>query len=125
MKKFLITGIVLAVQWNCSPPPGLRAEGAELQEVSSEFSFTEGPATAENGDVYFTDQPNNRIHRWDAESNRIEVFMEPAGRANGLYWDREGRLLAAADAHFQLWRIHEPDSVEILADGYKGKNFNG
>ena len=103
----------------------LRAEGAELQKIAEGFSFTEGPATASNGDVYFTDQPNNRIHRWDARTNAVEVFMEPAGRANGLYWDREGRLLAAADEKFQLWRIHSADSVEVLTDSYGGKHFNG
>ncbi len=103
----------------------LRAEGAELIKVSDGFSFTEGPAADSDGNVYFTDQPNNRIHRWDAEANTVEVFMEPAGRANGLYWDRKGRLLAAADENFQLWRIHASDSVEVLARDFGGKPFNG
>ncbi len=33
----------------------LIAKGASLQKIASEYSFTEGPAVAPNGDVYFTD----------------------------------------------------------------------
>lgn len=113
------------VHLSCSREKSLIAEGAELTLVSDIFSFTEGPATAADGDVYFTDQPNNRIYRWDASENTVHIFMEPSGRANGLYWDEQGRLLAAADERFQLWRIHGPDSVEVLADRFEGSNFNG
>ena len=46
-----------------SRPKGIIAPGATLLEISTrEFTFTEGPATADAaGNVYFTDQPNNRI----------------------------------------------------------------
>lgn len=115
-------GILLA---GCVSETGLIEEGAELQLVSEAFEFTEGPATAPGGDVYFTDQPNNRIHRWDAKTGEISVFMEPAGRANGLYWDNEGNLLAAADEKFELWRIAPDKSVEVLTDNYQGAKFNG
>ena len=117
--------LVVIVQLSCDRDKSLKAEGAELTLVSDIFSFTEGPATAPDGDVYFTDQPNDRIYRWDAGGNTVHIFMEPSGRANGLYWDNQGRLLAAADKRFQLWRIHGPDSVEVLADRFQGHNFNG
>ncbi|SFR50515.1 N-acyl-D-aspartate/D-glutamate deacylase [Robiginitalea myxolifaciens] len=100
-------------------------KGASLKLLSEQYSFTEGPATAENGDVYFTDQPNNRILRWIADTDSIVTFMEPAGRANGLYWDREGKLLAAADEKFELWRIHEADSIEVLTSQFESSNLNG
>lgn len=103
----------------------LIAPGATLQLVSEAFSFTEGPATAQNGDIYFTDQPNNRIYKWHAKSNEISIYLEPAGRANGLWIDSQGRLLAAADEKFELWRINAQGNVEVLADGFEGKHFNG
>jgi gluconolactonase len=98
---------------------------AKLELVSDQFSFTEGPATAANGDVYFTDQPNNRIHLWNAETNEVSVFMDPAGRANGLWMDTQGRLLAAADEKFELWRIDPNGDTEVLAHSFEGLNFNG
>lgn len=97
----------------------------QLHLVAETFSFTEGPATAANGDVYFTDQPNDRIYRWDGATGEIELFMEPAGRANGLYFDQEGYLLAAADEQFELWRIGPEKEVQVLASTYEGKHFNG
>ena len=103
----------------------LIAPGATLELVSEAFSFTEGPATAQNGDIYFTDQPNNRIYKWHAKSNEISIYLEPAGRANGLWIDSQGRLLAAADEKFELWRINAQGNVEVLADGFEGKHFNG
>ena len=36
-------------------------EGARLRVLADVFEFTEGPATDRDGNVYFTDQPNNRI----------------------------------------------------------------
>jgi gluconolactonase len=98
---------------------------AKLELVSDQFSFTEGPATAANGDVYFTDQPNDRIHLWNAETNEVSVFMDPAGRANGLWMDTQGRLLAAADEKFELWRIDPNGDTEVLAHSFEGVNFNG
>ena len=103
----------------------LIASNASLQLVSENFSFTEGPATAANGDVFFTDQPNNRIYQWHAQSNEISIYMDPAGRANGLWMDAQGRLLAAADEKFELWRIDKKGDVEVLADNFEGTNFNG
>lgn len=101
------------------------AKGAELQAVASDYSFTEGPASDDAGNVYFTDQPNNRILKWDARSGEISVFMEPSGRANGLFVDKEGNLLACADEKFQLWKINADREVTILVNDFEGKALNG
>ncbi len=93
--------------------------------IAEDFAFTEGPAVAPNGDVYFTDQPNNSIHRWSAETGEVNTYMENAGRANGLYFDNQGKLLACADENFQLWQIDKNKAVTVLVDGYNSKNFNG
>jgi len=46
-------------------------EGAKLTLVADGYEFTEGPAVAKNGDVYFTDQPNDRIVKWEAATNKV------------------------------------------------------
>jgi len=101
------------------------AKDAELVQVSNEYSFTEGPASDKNGNVYFTDQPNDKILKWTATDNSLSVFKEPAGRANGLYFDHSGHLLAAADANNELWRIDESGNVDTLITDFKGKKLNG
>lgn len=102
------------------------APGASLKLVAGDFKFTEGPAADAAGNVYFTDQPNDRIVRWDATTGAVANFMKPAGRANGLYFDRKGGLIACADEKGQLWRIDpQTKEVAVLLDQFGGKLFNG
>ncbi len=77
-------------------------EGAELTLVAEGFAFTEGPAVDKNGDVYFTDQPNDRIVKWNANDNSVADWMKPSGRSNGLYFDHDGNLLSCADEKNEL-----------------------
>ncbi len=100
-------------------------ENATPVLISDEFSFTEGPAADAEGNVYFTDQPNNRILKWSAETQEISVFMENAGRANGLYFDDDGNLLAAADENSELWKIDPSKKTSVLIKNFKGKRLNG
>ena len=62
------------------------AAGATLQKLAGDFLFTEGPASDREGNVYFTDQPNDRILKWSIEG-KLSTFMQPCGRANGLSFD--------------------------------------
>ena len=103
---------------------GIIAAGAKLVEVSTEFSFTEGPAADSAGNVYFTDQPNDRIMVYTA-GGKLKTFMQPAGRANGLYFAPDGTLIACADADNELWRIDVASGKHtMLARMYHGKRLN-
>ncbi|MEX0273683.1 MAG: SMP-30/gluconolactonase/LRE family protein [Flavobacteriaceae bacterium] len=106
-------------------PKGLIAENASLEIAGEGFSFTEGPAVDKRGNVFFTDQPNDRILVWEAGTGKINTYMEPAGRANGLYFDHHENLLAAADEKFELWRIGKDKKTTILVKGYDGLQLNG
>ncbi|HSJ68577.1 MAG TPA: SMP-30/gluconolactonase/LRE family protein [Anditalea sp.] len=103
----------------------LVAKKATVNKVSDEFEFTEGPAIHRTGDVYFTDQPNNRIIKWSFETGETTVFMEDAGRSNGMFFDRMGNLITAADMENQLWSIDEKGNKKILIENYKGQKLNG
>ncbi|MDG3581388.1 SMP-30/gluconolactonase/LRE family protein [Galbibacter pacificus] len=100
-------------------------EGAELQLVANGYKFTEGPAADKEGNVYFTDQPDNTILKWTVATDSVTVFMDDAGRANGLYFDKEGNLYACADEKFELWKISPDKEITVVLDNYKGKNLNG
>jgi gluconolactonase len=103
---------------------GLIAKGARPVLVSSDFKFTEGPAVDREGNVFFTDQPNNRIMKW-APNEGVTVYMEPAGRANGLYFDQDGNLLACADEKNELWKIDKDRNVTVLVSDFEGRKLNG
>lgn len=100
------------------------AEGAELTLISDQFSFTEGPAADSEGNIYFTDQPNNDIWIYTIEGD-LEKFMDESGRSNGLYFADNGNLLSCADNENELWSITPDKEVSVLVDSYNGKRLNG
>lgn len=100
------------------------APGAQLEKLAGDFEFTEGPAANANGDIFFTDQPNDRIMQWST-AGVLTTFMQPSGRSNGLYFDEAGFLWACADEKNQLRRIAPDKSVEVILTGYDGNLFNG
>ena len=92
--------------------------------ISRQFAFTEGPATDKKGNIYFTDQPNNRIWKYDI-NGRLSIFMQPSGRSNGMYFDKNGNLISCADEQDQLWSISPSKKVTVLIHDLKGKKLNG
>src|SRR5262245_42903821 len=55
---------------NCLVSP---ASHCKLDTIQKGFGFTEGPAVDRWGNVYFTDQPNDKIYRWDVFTGKITL----------------------------------------------------
>src|ERR1700691_4607067 len=89
------TALPLAPQMTNTMPDTV-APGATLQKLSSEFAFTEGPSCDTNGNVFFVDQPNNRIMEWSVDG-KLSTFLQPSGHANGENFDANGNLISCAD----------------------------
>lgn len=94
------------------------------QLISKQFSFTEGPAPDKKGNIFFTDQPNNKIWKYDTDG-KLSVFMEKAGRSNGMYFDNRGNLISCADEEDQLWSIDKDGKVTVLVKDLGGHLLNG
>jgi gluconolactonase len=130
---------VFSVHAATDAPSPVIAPGAKLEKLSGEFQFTEGPTHDADGNVFFTDQPNNRIMKWSVSealkpggdsmqwvaNGKLSEFMKPAGRANGMFFDRHGNLLACADEKTELWSITPDGKHTVLAKEYEGKKLNG
>jgi gluconolactonase len=100
------------------------APGAHLVKLAGTFTFTEGPAVDAVGNVYFTDQPNDRILKWGTDG-KLSTFLQPCGRSNGLCFDAQGDLWACADEKNELWRIDPAGKVTVVVKEYNGKLLNG
>ena len=100
------------------------ARGARLEKLAGGFAFTEGPTCDVNGEVFFTDQPNDRILKWSAEG-KLSTFLEPAGRANGMCFEPGGDLIACADEKNELWSVAPDGTVRVLVAEYAGRRLNG
>src|SRR5215471_19862631 len=100
------------------------APGAKLILIDSNFSFTEGPAPDKQGNIFFTDQPNDKIWEYDV-NGKLSVFMDKTGRANGLYFDVKGNIISCSDQHDELWSIDMKRNVTVLVKNYHGHQLNG
>jgi sugar lactone lactonase YvrE/acetylornithine deacetylase/succinyl-diaminopimelate desuccinylase-like protein len=105
-------------------PSSIIEPGATLQRLAHEFKFTEGPTCDRDGNVFFTDQPNNRIMKWSVEG-QLSTFLQPSGRANGMFFDRDGSLIACADEKNELWSISTNGTHTVLAKEFNGAALNG
>ena len=103
----------------------LVADGAKVEVLSEGYLFTEGPAVDRDGNVFFTDQPNDRIVKYTAADGSFSDWLKPAGRCNGTYFDQAGNLLACADEKNELWSIAPDKKVTVLAGKVGGKLLNG
>ncbi len=103
----------------------LVADGAKVEVLSEGYLFTEGPAVDRDGNVFFTDQPNDRIVKYNAADGSFSDWLKPAGRCNGTYFDQAGNLLACADEKNELWSIAPDKKVTVLAGKVGGKLLNG
>jgi gluconolactonase len=107
------------------------APGAKVELLAGDCKFTEGPTTDAAGNVYFTDQPNDRILKWSVDG-RLSTFAQPAGRANGMCFDAGGNLIACADEKNEMWLIPAAsvakgtlEGKRVLFSEYAGKRLNG
>ena len=126
MKKLPVIILFLLIT-SCrafSQNAGLYDAGTKPQLISKQFSFTEGPAVDKKGNVFFTDQPNNKIWKYDT-NGKLSVFLDSAGRSNGMYFDSKGNLITCADAKGELWSVSPKGKVEVLLKDFNGHIFNG
>lgn len=111
-------------QLNAQSLPPTVAADAKVELVSDQFSFTEGPAADKKGNIFFTDQPNNAIWKYDVKG-KLSKYMDPAGRSNGLYFDQKGNIIACADEKDELWLISPKKEVKVLVNNFGNHRLNG
>jgi gluconolactonase len=108
--------------------PALRelvAEDAELEQIASGCTFTEGPVwtNRDGGSLLFSDMPGDTRRRW-TKAGGVEVLAHPSNKGNGLSYDLEGRLLICEHTTSSLIRIEADGSRTVLASHWQGKELN-
>ncbi len=122
---FALASTLCAADFKPTAQDSVVAANAKWEMVWTGGEFTEGPAAAANGDIYFSDI-GNRVLRFTPSSAKTTVVREPSGRANGLEFDAGGRLIACEGAYGGGRRIAVIDgnTSRTLADRWEGKRFN-
>lgn len=121
---FFVAFLLFSPKINAQQQEAIIADNATLTLISDQFSFTEGPSTDRDGNVYFTDQPNDNIWKYSVDGE-LSLFMDQTGRSNGMYFDEEGNLLTAADENRQVLSINTQREITVLVNDFEGKRLNG
>lgn len=99
-------------------------EHGELDEIAQGMMFGEGPVwDRRNGQLLFVDIIGDTIWRWKPGVGQA-VVLRPSGKANGLTFDAEGRLLVAGWGSRRVWRRESDGSIVTLCSRYQGKKLN-
>lgn len=97
-------------------------EGKDWELVSSGHRFTEGPAVDKQGQVFFTDIPNNRIHKIGLDG-KVTVFKEDSGGVNGLMFGADGRLYGCQNGRKQIVAYTMDGRETVLASDVQSNDL--
>lgn len=126
--KVLILFVMVLLFWSCATSAekgsSLIAPGAVLSKVQSGFTFTEGPAADAEGNVYFTDIPNQRIWKWTWKDGKVSLYRENTGEANGLMFDAKGRMVVCEMGNSRVTLDDMKGNITVLADSWNGKKLH-
>ena len=99
-------------------------EGIELEQVATDFIFTEGAMwNGATRELVFSDIPGDIMRKWSAEGG-ISVLRQPSSKTNGNYYDLEGRLISCEHATSRVVREEANGTLSVLATHYEGKELN-
>ena len=129
--KYLLSGILAILSYGLMAQAPAFDSGAVVAEgairpilVAHQFSFTEGASVDRDGNVFFTDQPRDKIWEYTVDGE-LSLFMDSAGRSNGMYFDHDGRLVTCADEQEQIWSIGPDRQVKVILSDIGGHRMNG
>ena len=125
MKKyFFLSYLILVTSFSYAQSSKPIFVQDSLKLISSQFKFTEGASVDKQGNVFFTDQPNDKIWKYDT-NGKLSLFMDKSGRANGTYFDKKGNLIVCADENNEIWSIDRNKKITVLFSDFEGKKVNG
>lgn len=108
----------------------LIAPEAKIEILATGFNWSEGPVWRD-GQILFSDVPENTVFGWKEGSTSAATFLKPSGSlnsegqgSNGLAVDAEGNLILCQHGERRIARLEKDGSFTSLADNYQGKRFN-
>ncbi|MFC1491564.1 SMP-30/gluconolactonase/LRE family protein [Nitrospinota bacterium] len=97
---------------------------ATVELLATGFIFTEGPIwNGRENHLSWVDIIGDTIYRW-VPGEGTRVIMHPSGKANGLTYDHEGRIVVAGWGRRTVWRWEHDGSTTTLASHYQGMKLN-
>jgi gluconolactonase len=119
----------------------LVAPGAQLEKVFCCGVFLEGPATAPDGSIYFTDVTGSHnyvgrptemlggvIRRYDPKTGATTVYQSPSGNATGIDFGPDGSMYVTYAANLGTRLVTRTDMTTglgyVVAYRFRGRPYN-
>ncbi|MEN3943996.1 SMP-30/gluconolactonase/LRE family protein [Prosthecobacter sp. SYSU 5D2] len=108
----------------------LIAPDSKVEVLATGFNWSEGPVW-KDGQILFSDVPENTVFAWKEGDTSAATFLKPSGSlsgngqgSNGLAVDAAGSLILCQHGERRIARLEKDGSFTSLADKYEGKRFN-
>jgi gluconolactonase len=98
-------------------------EHAEVEQIATGFTFTEGPIWMTDGSLHFSDMPGDKRRRWHPQEG-VSVLLDPSRKCNGMTRDDEGNLIVCEHVTSSVVRESSGGRRETLAYHWQGKYLN-
>src|SRR5580765_7302215 len=96
---------------------------ADVEQIASGFTFTEGPIWMPDGSLHFSDMPADKRRRWHPDEG-VTVLRDPSNKCNGMTLDNDGNLIVCEHVTSSVVRERPDGTRETLATHYDGKELN-
>jgi gluconolactonase len=98
-------------------------ENAEVEQILTGCTFTEGPIWMPDGSLHFSDMPADKRRRWHADDG-VEVLRDPSNKCNGMTLDNDGNLIVCEHSTSTVVRESPDGGRETLASYWGVKQLN-
>jgi gluconolactonase len=98
-------------------------ENAEVEQIATGFTFTEGPIWMTDGSLHFSDMPGDKRRRWHPDEG-VTVLRDPSNKCNGMTLDNDGNLIVCEHVTSSVVRENTDGTRETLATHWQGKELN-
>jgi gluconolactonase len=98
-------------------------ENAEVEQIATGFTFTEGPIWMADGSLHFSDMPGDKRRRWHPDEG-VTVLRDPSNKCNGMTLDNDGNLIVCEHVTSSVVRETPDGGRETLATHWGDKELN-
>src|SRR5207245_62692 len=98
-------------------------DDAQVEQLATGFTFTEGPIWMPDGSLHFSDMPGDKRRRWHPDEG-VTVLRDPSNKCNGMTLDNDGNLIVCEHVTSSVVRERPDGTRETLATHWRGKELN-
>jgi len=98
-------------------------ENAEVEQIVTGCTFTEGPIWMSDGSLHFSDMPGDKRRRWHPDEG-VSVLRDPSNKCNGMTLDNDGNLIVCEHVTSSVVRESPDGARETIATHWGDRELN-